>query len=78
MFHLCRALLLGLLSTLMSEKEYGAASVLMLNREDQSERKYLCYPITRIELFDPDAVKRGDHKPSRVFVIDGDRWKEVQ
>jgi hypothetical protein len=62
----------------VSEKEYGAASIVMLNRDDQSESKYLCYPITRIELFNPGAVKTGDHEPARVFVIDGDVWKEVQ
>lgn len=60
----------------MSEATYSSALVHLLNRDSQTVRKAMMYPITRIELneFDDDSLK-----VARIFVVnDAGKWVEAQ
>ena len=57
----------------MFNPPYACASLTYLNREDQSEKKYVWnYPITRVELIDARGTKL------RFFeATDDGKWEEV-
>ena len=52
-------------------KEYAAAVIWMLDRQDESVEAAYCYPITRIEF------RRADASVQRSFVVDNGEWVEV-
>jgi hypothetical protein len=60
----------------MSDPAYLAAIVTFLNRETGTQTA-MTYPITRIELLSQPSEANPNGEPRRVFVVDGDRWKEV-
>jgi len=63
----------------MAEKQYSAALLSMLDRASQTERGYMAYPITRVELLAPVTDANPDGLPRRVFRVgDNGQWEEVQ
>lgn len=61
----------------MSEEKYLSAIVTFLDR-DSGTKTAMTYPITRIELLSMPSASNLTGEPRRVFVVDGERWKEVQ
>jgi len=63
----------------MSMLPYLSAMVDFLNREDDSEKKVMCYPITRIVLQQEMTAENPEGRPWRTFVVsdDGSRWVEL-
>jgi hypothetical protein len=57
----------------LADKDYAAALVDFLERRGQTEKKTLCYPITKVEL-----MNTGDLAPCRTFIVVDGKWVETQ
>jgi hypothetical protein len=62
----------------VEEKKYLAAQLNMLNRGDQTEKKFMAYPITRVVLLGEVTPENIDGSiGSRTFFVDrAGRWQE--
>jgi hypothetical protein len=62
----------------VAEKKYLAAQINMLNRDDQTEKKFMAYPITRVVLLGeltPENINGSIG--SRTFYVDlAGTWQE--
>jgi hypothetical protein len=62
----------------MAEKLYSSAMFNMLDRESQTEKGFMAYPITRVELVSVPSEENPRGLPHRVFVVDpaSGQWRE--
>ena len=59
-------------------KEYSAAEITFLNREEETEKIAMMYPITRIVLkyIDMGVPASGAVKTQKVFIVKDGKWEE--
>jgi hypothetical protein len=62
----------------VTELTYASAMFDMLDRDEQSIKKFMAYPITRIVLRSLQSEANPTGKPIRTFVVnDKSEWEEV-
>lgn len=59
------------------EKDYLAAGITFLNRDDQTERA-IVYPVTQVILMQRMHRENPEGRPWRTFVVGEDGWIEQQ
>jgi hypothetical protein len=60
-----------------NDGKYASCSLAFLNRDNGeiNERKFLCYPLTRIELFE---IRDGVMQPVKIFEASANmQWQEM-
>jgi hypothetical protein len=62
----------------MTELHYASAMFDMLDRDDQSVKKFIAYPITKVVLRSIQSTTNPEGHPMKTFIVnDKDEWEQV-